>query len=96
MKEDLNRLIIDSGFRFRPGFSDRVIHTLKHTVPFRNASELLTDRIIRMFYWVNIPTAAVLLVVVLLFFLSHRREKEQEYASGAELSEYVFDYYVSN
>ncbi len=96
MKEDLNRLIADSGFEFIPGFSKRVIHALKHAIPFKDASQLLTERIGRMFYWINIPTAAALLVVMLLFFLNHRREKEPEYASGAELSEYVYDYYVSN
>ena len=96
MKEDLNRLIADSGFEFRPGFSERVLHALKYAVPFKNASELLTERIGRMFYWINIPTAAALFVVMLLFFLNHHREKEPEYASGAELSEYVYEYYVSN
>lgn len=96
MKEDLNRLIADSRFGFRPGFSERVIRTLKHAVPLKDASQLLTERIGRMFYWINIPTAAALLVVMLLFFLNHRSEKKPEYASGAELSEYVYDYYVSN
>jgi len=96
MKEDLSRLIADSGFGFRPGFSDRVVRSLKQAVPLKDASELLTERIRRMFYWINIPTAAALFVVMLLFFLNHRRDKEPEYASGAELSEYVYDYYVSN
>lgn len=96
MKGALNRLLADSGFGFRPGFSERVMHILKRTVQMKDASLLLTERIRRMFYWINIPMAATLLVLMLLFFLNNHREKKVENSPGAELSEYVFDYYVSN
>jgi hypothetical protein len=97
MKQDLTRLIAASGFQFKPGFSGRVMDKLKQSVQMQSATALLTARISKMFYWVNIPMVAALLVLMLLFFFSNYRT---QYGAGSSeavtLNDYVYDFYISN
>jgi hypothetical protein len=95
MNEELEKLITESGFRFRPGFSGRVMENLGSAVPLKDTSALLTNRIGSLFYWVNIPMAAALLVIMLLFFLNGYRQNKHDMDPTA-ISEYVYDYYVSS
>lgn len=97
MKQNFTKLIEKADFEFPPGFSDRVMEKLKGSADNPATSVILTERIGRMFYWINIPVAATLLIIMLLFFLNvNRQQHEGSSSEPVTLNEYVYDFYVSD
>ena len=97
MKQKFTKLIAESQFEFTPRFSERVMKRLKQSAHIENASSVLSEKLSRLFYWVNIPMAAALMILMLLFFLNiHRSGQSGKSTEAVTINEYVYDIYVSN
>jgi len=97
MTEKIKTILSSIEFEFPEGFSGRVMQRIRELPVPANPFEILSEKIYRAFYWINIPGFATLLILAFLLLLSvYRSVHTGESQESFVLNDYIYNFYTSS